>query len=50
MELRNLPQSALVSPRTGEKQRKRKRTAGPANKGDAASDGKTEIQMPATLQ
>ena len=25
-------------------------TAGPANKGGAASDGKTEIQMPATLQ
>ena len=25
-------------------------TAGPANKGGAASDGETEIQMPATLQ
>ena len=24
--------------------------AGPANKGDVASDGKTEIQIPATLQ
>ena len=25
-------------------------TAGPANKGGAASDGKTEIQIPATFQ
>ena len=46
----NLPQITLVSPRAGEKQRKRKRLLALKIKVVLQSDGETEIQMPATLQ